>query len=167
MRARLSIASAVAVALIFLLLLAGSLSSSKDGSVTAGPGSSETTKSLVKPAASTISSSSAPARPYRPAETTKSDRSVTVALSSLPPEAARTWALIEDDGPFPYDKDGTTFQNREQILPRQKRGYYREYTVPTPGEDDRGARRLVVGQNDEVFYTGDHYASFVTVDVTR
>lgn len=90
-----------------------------------------------------------------------------VALSRLPDEAADTWALIEDGGPFPFDRDGVTFENRERILPRRERGFYREYTVPTPGEDDRGARRLVVGEDDAVFYTGDHYDSFVQVDVER
>ncbi|MDN5860723.1 MAG: guanine-specific ribonuclease N1 and T1 [Pseudonocardia sp.] len=91
-------------------------------------------------------------------------------LCALPPEAARIWQLIVADGPFPYERDGITFQNREGLLPRQDRGFYREYTVPTPGEDDRGARRLVtggpLGADQQVFYTGDHYESFVVVDVT-
>lgn len=86
-------------------------------------------------------------------------------LSSLPPEAADTWQLIESDGPFPYpDRDGTVFGNREKILPQQESGYYREYTVPTPGSNDRGARRLVTGGSAELYYTGDHYESFVVVD---
>lgn len=89
------------------------------------------------------------------------------ALSSLPPEAAQTYRLIESGGPFPYDRDGIVFQNREGILPAKGSGYYHEYTVPTPGSDDRGARRIVTGSGDEVYYTGDHYASFVVVDVTR
>ncbi len=89
-------------------------------------------------------------------------------LSDLPAQARETWELIERGGPFPYPRnDGVTFQNREKRLPEQARDYYREYTVPTPGSDDRGARRLVTGSADEVFYTGDHYASFVVVDVTR
>lgn len=90
------------------------------------------------------------------------------ALSDLPPEAADTWRLIEQGGPFPYpEDDGKVFGNREGLLPEQDRGYYHEYTVETPGSDDRGARRLVTGAEDEVYYTGDHYASFVQVDVTR
>jgi guanyl-specific ribonuclease Sa len=90
------------------------------------------------------------------------------ALSELPPEAGETWRLIERGGPFPYpEDDGTVFGNREGLLPDQDRGYYHEYTVETPGSDDRGARRLVTGAADEVYYTGDHYASFVRVDVTR
>ncbi|GAA1282318.1 ribonuclease domain-containing protein [Saccharothrix xinjiangensis] len=89
-------------------------------------------------------------------------------LSDLPAQARETWELIERGGPFPYPRnDGATFQNREERLPAQGPDHYREYTVPTPGSDDRGARRLVTGSADEVFYTGDHYASFVVVDVTR
>lgn len=84
-----------------------------------------------------------------------------VDLDQLPPEAAETVELIENGGPFPYDKDGSTFGNREGILPDQGNGYYKEYTVPTPGEGDRGARRIVTGDDDrEMFYTGDHYDSF-------
>ncbi|MBB4904673.1 ribonuclease domain-containing protein [Actinophytocola algeriensis] len=90
------------------------------------------------------------------------------ALSDLPAEAADTWQLIEQGGPFPYPRDdGKVFGNREGLLPDQDRGYYHEYTVETPGSDDRGARRLVTGEADEVYYTGDHYESFVQVDVTR
>lgn len=89
------------------------------------------------------------------------------ALSALPDEAADTWRLVESGGPFPYDEDGSTFQNREGLLPDERDGYYREYTVPTPRGPDRGERRLVVGTADEVYYTGDHYQSFVVVDVTR
>ncbi|GAA4429802.1 ribonuclease domain-containing protein [Actinokineospora soli] len=90
------------------------------------------------------------------------------ALSQLPAEAAETWELIQRGGPFPYpDRDGSTFQNREGLLPAQKRGYYKEYTVPTPGSRDRGARRLVTGAEAELYYTGDHYASFVAVDPAR
>lgn len=80
----------------------------------------------------------------------------------LPPEAIETLQLIQQGGPFPYRKDGTVFQNRERRLPDRPRGYYREYTVPTPGSPDRGARRIVAGgQPPEVFYyTHDHYRSF-------
>ena len=89
-------------------------------------------------------------------------------LSDLPEQVRETWELIGRGGPFPYPRnDGVTFQNRERRLPEQARDHYREYTVPTPGSDDRGARRLVTGSADEVFYTGDHYASFVVVDVTK
>ncbi len=89
------------------------------------------------------------------------------ALSALPAEVADTWRLIESDGPFPYEQDGSVFQNREGLLPDEDPGYYREYTVETRGSADRGARRLVTGAEREVYYTADHYASFVRVDVTR
>ena len=84
----------------------------------------------------------------------------------LPPEALATLALIQRGGPFPYRKDGTTFQNRERLLPAKPRGFYREYTVPTPGSRDRGARRIVAGGNPpEVFYyTADHYSSFRQIE---
>ncbi|WP_406692337.1 ribonuclease domain-containing protein [Saccharopolyspora sp. ID03-671] len=88
-------------------------------------------------------------------------------LSKLPPEAGKTYQLIVKGGPFPYPgKDGSTFGNREGELPAQKSGYYKEYTVPTPGSKDRGARRLVTGSQEEVYYTSDHYESFVVVDTT-
>lgn len=83
-----------------------------------------------------------------------------VAAAQLPPEARDTLVLIRKGGPFPYAKDGAVFGNREGILPKEKRGYYREYTVKTPGERTRGARRIVVGRGGEYFYTDDHYNHF-------
>ncbi len=88
-----------------------------------------------------------------------------VALSVLPPEAQQTQRLIFAGGPFPYAKDGVVFGNFERVLPRRERGFYREYTVWTPGSRDRGARRIVCGgtqptRPDACFYTADHYASF-------
>lgn len=83
-----------------------------------------------------------------------------ISIHQLPPEAQKTLTLIEQGGPFPYRKDGTVFGNREGLLPRRSWGYYREYTVPTPGSRDRGARRIVTGQSYEYYYTGDHYRSF-------
>ena len=81
-------------------------------------------------------------------------------LADLPKEARATITLIEKGGPFPYAKDGAIFGNREGHLPRQKRGYYREYTVKTPGERTRGARRIVAGSNGELYYSDDHYNHF-------
>jgi ribonuclease T1 len=83
-----------------------------------------------------------------------------VHVDELPPEAHDTLRLIEQGGPFPYDRDGITFQNRERLLPQQPQGYYREYTVITPEIDHRGARRIVTGQDGEMYYTDDHYESF-------
>jgi ribonuclease T1 len=86
-------------------------------------------------------------------------------LSTLPAEATATWRLIERGGPFPFPRnDGATFGNREKLLPLKDSGYYREYTVRTPGSDDRGPRRMVTGQGRELYYTEDHYRSFVVVD---
>ncbi|GIL16196.1 MAG: hypothetical protein BroJett039_13690 [Chloroflexota bacterium] len=84
----------------------------------------------------------------------------TIARADLPPEALETLKLIQRGGPFPYRQDGQVFQNREGILPKQKSGYYHEYTVETPGSKDRGARRIVTGAAREFYYTDDHYNSF-------
>ena len=89
----------------------------------------------------------------------------TVVSAALPAEAQKTQGLIRAGGPFPYSKDGVVFGNREQLLPRRERGFYREYTVPTPGSRDRGARRIVCGGQrptlpEACYYTADHYASF-------
>jgi ribonuclease T1 len=92
----------------------------------------------------------------------------TVALSTLPSEAAQTYRLIEAGGPFPFPHDdGSVFGNREKRLPPQPSGYYHEYTVPTPGSADRGPRRLITGDGRELYYTGDHYQTFVAVDPTK
>ncbi|MET9449546.1 ribonuclease domain-containing protein [Streptomyces cinerochromogenes] len=87
----------------------------------------------------------------------------TVPESRLPAEARRTLALVDRGGPFPYAKDGAVFGNFEGRLPRHPRGYYHEYTVPTPGSRDRGARRLVTGRGGEIYYTDDHYETFRAV----
>ena len=92
----------------------------------------------------------------------------TVALSALPPQAARTVHLIESGGPFPYpDDDGVVFHNYEHDLPAEPDGYYHEYTVPTPGSIDRGARRIVTGRGGQYYWTGDHYESFERVGLHR
>ncbi|SDO74045.1 ribonuclease T1 [Pedococcus dokdonensis] len=83
-----------------------------------------------------------------------------VRASDLPVQARRTLDLIAAGGPYPYSRDGVVFQNRERLLPRKASGYYHEYTVPTPGEDDRGARRIISGRVGELYWTADHYASF-------
>ena len=88
-----------------------------------------------------------------------------IALKDLPKEGQETYLLIRQGGPFRYEKDGVVFGNRERHLPQAKRGFYREYTVKTPGEKSRGARRIVCGGEDSrvpkhCFYTQDHYTSF-------
>jgi ribonuclease T1 len=88
------------------------------------------------------------------------DRMPTVKIDRLPPEALDTIRLIARNGPFPYRQDGVVFENRERLLPAKATGYYREYTVKTPGSPDRGARRLIRGGQNELYYTDDHYGSF-------
>jgi ribonuclease T1 len=87
-----------------------------------------------------------------------------VALTSLPAEAQHTVALIDAGGPFPYDRDGVAFENREGLLPPEQAGYYHEYTVTTPGAADRGARRIITGNAGELYWTGDHYRTFARID---
>lgn len=87
-----------------------------------------------------------------------------IAVRELPKQGQDTLALIQAGGPFASNRDGIPFSNRERILPKEKRGYYREYTVRTPGVKNRGARRIVCGgsQNaaDQCFYSDDHYQTF-------
>ncbi len=91
-----------------------------------------------------------------------------IGLAQLPASGRTTYALIQGGGPFPYDKDGSVFGNYERQLPVRKRGYYREYTVRTPGVRGRGARRIVCGgaprTPDACYYSGDHYNSFRTIE---
>jgi ribonuclease T1 len=97
-------------------------------------------------------------------DATQSDVSGNVPLAQLPREAAATLNLIATGGPYPYEKDGIVFGNRERLLPSQRRGYYHEYTVPTPRARNRGARRIVCGgpprRIDQCYYSDDHYSSF-------
>jgi len=86
-----------------------------------------------------------------------------VAIAELPPEAQRTIRALRAGGPFRYERDGAVFGNFERLLPRRARGYYREYTVETPGLKHRGARRIVVGARGELYYTDDHYRTFKKV----
>lgn len=86
-----------------------------------------------------------------------------VTLDELPREASDTMASIRKGPPYPFAKDGTVFLNAERLLPQQARGYYREFTVVTPGSDDRGARRIVAGGPGEFFWTADHYGSFARI----
>lgn len=142
--ARAAAAAVVVLAVVLVAVLVGLLRAP-------GP--------ATAPAAPTTSAHAASA----PAPTSSSGLRV-VALRSLPREAQQTVALIDDGGPFPYAQDGVTFGNNERLLPAHPRGWYREYTVPTPGAGDRGPRRIVTGDHDRLlYYTADHYASFVEV----
>ena len=88
----------------------------------------------------------------------------TISLAEMPVQGAQTYRLITLGGPFPYEKDGVVFGNRERLLPAKSRGYYHEYTVATPGSSHRATRRIVCGgavkAPDACYYTADHYASF-------
>lgn len=112
------------------------------------------------PTASAASKKATPTPRPKPA---RIDGLKTVYTYQLPKQAQQTIVLIKQGGPFPYERDGITFQNRERLLPNKPRGYYREYTVITPGSRDRGARRIIAGDKGEFYYTDDHYESFVRV----
>ncbi|MBK8017314.1 MAG: ribonuclease [Betaproteobacteria bacterium] len=86
-----------------------------------------------------------------------------ISEAELPPEGRATLALIRRGGPYPYAKDGSVFSNRERLLPPRPRGHYREYTVPTPGSRDRGARRIVTGGGVDAYWTPDHYSTFFRI----
>jgi ribonuclease T1 len=88
----------------------------------------------------------------------------TVSASALPVEARDVLVLIDHGGPFPYGRDGIVFENRERLLPDEPVGYYHEYTVPTPGSSDRGARRIIAGSAGELYWTDDHYRTFERID---
>jgi ribonuclease T1 len=110
---------------------------------------------------SSSASSSASSTPDDGTATDAASGLPVVRLAALPPEAGRTVELIDAGGPFPEPtRDGGTFGNREELLPDRPMGYYREYTVPTPGVEDRGARRIVAGDGEELYWTDDHYSSF-------
>src|SRR5688572_11212003 len=99
-----------------------------------------------------------------PTDRLAESRPAVIHVAELPRQGRETYELTRQGGPFPYGKDGTVFGNRERLLPSARRGFYREYTVPTPGSRDRGARRIVCGGPQKAphacFYTADHYASF-------
>lgn len=137
----------VVVALVALALLAYLI----------GPGRDRSPTEAV-PASSAISGASSSAS--RDPETGLP----LVGLAGLPTQAQRTVTLIDSGGPFPYRQDGAVFANRERRLPAHPSGWYHEYTVVTPGSDDRGARRLITGDGTrQLFWTADHYASFARV----
>ena len=103
--------------------------------------------------------------PEAQAKGTAAETASVIAWADLPKQGRETYALISAGGPFPYEKDGSVFGNRERQLPAQKRGFYREYTVKTPYARNRGAKRIVCGGSQPVkpevcYYTEDHYASF-------
>ncbi len=158
----------LALVLLVVLLAGGYLLSAvrSDPGPGGAAGTSATSGSTV---ASTGSPSPGATGTARPGRTTAAPEGglATVAASALPAAARRTLQLIDQGGPFPYERDGAVFGNVERLLPRQERGWYREYTVRTPGERDRGARRIVAGRDGTRYYTADHYESFAIVDEGR
>ena len=122
-------------------------------------------KSVLTSALAAVAIAGAPlVQAWGPVDGWAADPAATVHVTALPPQGRETYELIRLGGPFPHDKDGTVFGNRERLLPPSKRGYWREYTVRTPGSRDRGARRIVCGGPERTphacYYTADHYASF-------
>ncbi|MCX6499252.1 MAG: ribonuclease [Arthrobacter sp.] len=111
-------------------------------------------------AARTSPSRSAAASTTQAAGVVNPSRLAEIKASELPAEARQTLNLIAKGGPYPYSRDNVQFGNFERILPQKSSGYYHEFTVVTPGESDRGARRIIVGAGGEKYYTADHYASF-------
>ncbi|GAA2202803.1 ribonuclease domain-containing protein [Sinomonas flava] len=149
---------AVAVAASFLLRAAGDTTAGAGAAPSSVASPSGSASPAVRP------SSPAPQRTTPPAAARSAVANPSglaeVRASQLPREARETLALIAKGGPYPYERDGVVFGNFEGILPSRQRGYYHEYTVPTPGEADRGARRIVAGDGGDTYYTDDHYESF-------
>ncbi|MET9955554.1 ribonuclease domain-containing protein [Streptomyces sp. NPDC006339] len=154
-RARPGLALLAGLCLLLTGLLAGLLTGCSGEGGTA-PGTAPPARTTT----ATATATAPPARTATPAPSLPASDLRTVREADLPPEARDTLARIRGGGPFPYARDGAVFSNFERLLPRRERGYYREYTVRTPGERDRGARRIVTGRGGETYYTDDHYQSF-------
>jgi len=172
-RRRLQLPLGAAILLVVLMLALGRL----PGNAPATPPTAELitvtpAAAAAAPAQAIVASATATRSPATPAASTAPPAGLTiptpppgeglatVRYEHLPPEGREVIRLIARGGPFPYRQDGTTFQNRERLLPGKPSGYYKEYTVVTPGSPDRGARRIVAGTQGELYYTADHYASF-------
>ena len=139
----------------------------KQAKATATPRATATIRPTVKAIAkATVTATQRPTATSTPANLTRAGPPGMATLSEeeLPTEARNTLRLIDNNGPFPHYQDGVVFQNREGNLPRQARSYYHEYTVETPGSRDRGARRIITGDDGEFYYTDDHYANFYWVE---
>ena len=148
----------VLLAAAVILLVWMFVPADRDGADPSGDASSSPSRT---PSANSDATDVPTTFPSTPPSTEDPGNALTVVqLDDLPAEASSTLELIDDGGPFPEQRDGVTFENREDLLPDRPMGYYREYTVPTPGSGDRGARRIVAGDDGELYYTGDHYRSF-------
>ncbi|MBD0673360.1 ribonuclease [Streptomyces sp. CBMA156] len=168
----------VAVAVLILALLAGAgylltdtgsshpkAAASPTAAATAGAstsGSAAPKPSAPKPSppAGGVGTAPAPAGTWVPTDPAMAD----VCRTKLPSQAVETLTLIAKGGPYPYNRDGIVFENRESRLPRKGGDYYHEYTVVTPGSNDRGTRRVVTGTSGEQYWSADHYATFQEID---
>jgi ribonuclease T1 len=121
-------------------------------------------KPVTQTAVAPTPAASARVEAPKPATTTRATSPLDALDAEERAEVEKTLELIERGGPFPHRQDGTVFSNREIRLPARPRGYYREYTVRTPGASNRGARRIVRGSEGELFYTRDHYEKFIRID---
>lgn len=147
--------------LLFIPLLLGACDAPRDDTMIRSDRTQVTTRT-------TVTTGSGAATQRQTTTTRQKTTGRTIPISDLPREGQQVMRQIAQGGPFRYAKDGTTFGNRERRLPRQPGGYYREYTVPTPGETDRGARRIVCGgqpdtRTDDCHYTPDHYRTFRSI----
>lgn len=161
------IAGIIAVIIVLgAAFLINKLSAGDSGAASASSSKSAATKPSSKPSATPNSANSATSSSSKGGKSGAGSaggnpsKLPAINASQLPKEAQQTLALIAKGGPFPYDRDGINFGNFEGILPKKAGGYYQEYTVVTPGSSDRGARRIIVGNGAEKYYTDDHYASF-------
>ncbi|HET8880050.1 MAG TPA: ribonuclease domain-containing protein [Arthrobacter sp.] len=139
------------LALLVLVLSGIPRTAGAPDSIPSGASSSSPTAAPAGPSAGARPPTTGVANPSRLPE---------VKASDLPAEARQTLDLISRGGPYPYSRDNVPFGNFERLLPQKASGYYREFTVRTPGESDRGARRIIAGNAGEKYYTADHYASF-------
>ncbi|HET7800471.1 MAG TPA: ribonuclease domain-containing protein [Humibacillus xanthopallidus] len=157
-RSRPILLGVLVVVVGLLVWLVGQAARGGPGTEAASPAGVTVTRTSVTPGSS--------GRPTRSAGATDPTSGLPwIAASALPPEARATLALIRSGGPFPYPRsDNQTFANREQLLPSEPRGYYKEFTVITPGSGDRGARRIITGSQGERYWTADHYASFSRIE---
>ncbi len=161
-KAKTGLSPARALAAILLLVLAAAVLAGCAGSTSTPAAGDRAQTTIEQGEGSEAAAVPRPTATRRATPTPQPARSglPTIRFEDLPRQAKETIRLIEQDGPFPFERDGITFQNRERLLPNEPRGYYREYTVITPGSRDRGARRIIAGADGELYYTDDHYESF-------
>ncbi|MBD0691401.1 ribonuclease [Streptomyces sp. CBMA123] len=152
----------VVVAVLILAVLAGVgyLLAGKGGGSHPKAAASATATAGTQAPKPSAPKSSPPSGGWVPADPALAD----VCRTKLPSQAQDTLGLIDKGGPYPYNRDGIVFENRESRLPKKGNGYYHEFTVVTPGSNDRGTRRVVTGGSGEQYWSPDHYATFQEID---